>query len=1347
VKFIKNLKIREKLSLLFLVLLIPLMLFMANSINQELQKRNDLEEAKINLDESQLITSFIHEFQIERGLTTGFLFSEGNIFGARLLAQRLITDKAYADLNLFLSTNNRTSINELTLVAHLPEYRMKIENMTIDHNEWENMYIVSRDALFHRINRNANNINNRDVRIHLIAHGNLASAKQYYARLRTAISEFILTNKISDQQINLFGRHYGLYQLNLREFSLDADQIVFTTYVDFAKSEQFKSTINLLNQINLNPQLDFSGEDYLEWFETFGVVIENLREVEIISANRLRGQMDAMIEENNATLLAYLLTIIIALLIAFSLSIYIIRYINSSISLLKAASDNLSLGYTDVGVPIHTRDEFGELATSFRMISGKNDRLSVVAESVGKGNYDVTVDVKGPHDVLGNAIQRMKDSLQQLSFENEMRNWLLVGIARLNDLMSGANNIENISKKVIDHLCQYLDCEMGAVFIGERGNDFKFAASHGLGESSYLPASFVLGETIIGETLLQNKIITLNDIPEQNLKIRTGLSETVPKAIIMCPVYFNEVPIGLIELVSRKTLSQHQISFLMEAAEKIAVALNTIQSNLKTQELLHETQNQAEELEAQHEELRQMNEELMRQKDQLQVSEEELKVSQEELQEKNKELESRASELEEQYEKIQISNQELEDARQAIEMKIMQVESISRYKTEFLANMSHELRTPLNSILILSKLMTDENEKQGLIKQADHARVIHTSGNDLLKLINDILDLSKIESGHIRLEVKEIPLHTLKLKSDFRLLAKEKNIDFEIDIDPDAPETIITDEFRLQQILKNLLSNAFKFTPQNGKVQLRISKNHNNKIFKSEILRNAGTIISFSVSDNGIGIPKDKHELIFEAFQQADTSTTRKYGGTGLGLSISKELAIILGGEIHLESEVGKGSVFTLYLPHQLAAMPVRPVSTFNIKVPEVELPKKIRSIVSKPPQNPDKSKIVLVVDDDRGFNNIIADFAKGKNFEVLQAFSGKEALELLKKKPDAVLLDVELPDMDGLDILKMMRQDRKLKHSQVHVMTAYDEKVKDRRSEFDSFLSKPVTLEQIGKAFNTIGGDKIKKVLIVEDNKTENQAIAELLLSEKIESISAFSGIEAFEKLKKSHSEIDAIILDLMLPDMGGLDIMEKIRSDKANAELPIIVYSGKDLNEAEDKKLKKYANTIIIKNEYSYIRLMDEVRLFLNQMSEKLLEKDRFKPDLHLPETVLEGKKVLIVDDDVRNIYSLYNALENQGMNIVVANDGKEALQKLTENGGFDIVLMDIMMPEMDGIECTKRIRAISDFQDLPIIALTAKAMKEDKEKCLDAGASDYVSKPVNMEKLISLMRVWVYDRKIKK
>jgi CheY-like chemotaxis protein len=438
--------------------------------------------------------------------------------------------------------------------------------------------------------------------------------------------------------------------------------------------------------------------------------------------------------------------------------------------------------------------------------------------------------------------------------------------------------------------------------------------------------------------------------------------------------------------------------------------------------------------------------------------------------------------------------------------------------------------------------------------------------------------------------------------------------------------------------------------------------------------------------------------------------------------------------------------VFTLYLPLKNKISKSMDQTKFNILVPEVDHPKpQVQEITDDQPGS--RKKTVLVVDDDKGFNKIVADFAKAQGFDVLQAFNGSEALEILKKRPDAVLLDIQLPDMDGLDILKMIREDRRLKDTQVHLMTAYDEKIKEREEKYEGYLPKPVTLEQIGKAFTSIGRDPIRKVLIVEDNINENHAISELLLSEQIESISAFSGTEALATLERSGKEIDAIILDLMLPDMDGFKVMEEIRSGKFNAHLPIIVYSGKDLQEQEEIKLKKYANTIIIKNEYSYLRLKDEVKLFLHRMSEKLSGKDEMRLNLHVPKRVLQDKKVLIVDDDVRNIYSLFNVMDHEGMEVVVANDGKEALQKLDESNDIDIVLMDIMMPEMDGIECIRRIRKMAGFKDLPIIALTAKAMKGDKEKCLEAGASDYISKPVDTEKLISLMRVWVYDRKIKK
>jgi CheY-like chemotaxis protein/signal transduction histidine kinase/HAMP domain-containing protein len=1343
--FIKNLNIREKLSLLFLVLLIPLIVFVLISAISEIRERNDLLEASINLEESALISNLLHEIQKERGLVSGFITSEGTVFGTRMRVQRSFVDEAITELYVFLEVNNRT-IQQRRLLIDLPSYRRQIDNMSLEQEEWDNAYYSLRDAFLGRINQNANRINDRAAREYLNAHASFSNAKQYLGQLRTLSNRFIRRNEVDIHEFNEFGNLYTIYQFNLNAFLTDAPSEIITTYRRSIEEENTFLVNQFMRSLLQDPAMDMSDLGPIEWVERFTAVIENHREVEVLSSEYLTSYMEGLIRNKNAALITYFMVVLITIVTAFALAIYIIRFITNSVVLLKSASDDLSAGITDVSVPIYTEDEFGELASSFRQMATKNDQLSLVAEAVGNGNYQVEVTVMGPKDKLGNAIQQMKGNLESLSVESETRSWLLYGISRLNDLMGGTSKVQPTMKKVIDHLCQYIGCELGVVFINNQNNKFEFSAGYGTEESSFRPKSFSMGEGVAGEAILQHQAIVIDQIPEQNLRISTGLSESDPLNILICPMYFNDVPLGVIELASRKVFSERDINLVQEVCERAAVILNSIQINQKTEELLHETQNQAEELEAQQEELRQMNEELKRQRDQLQVSEEELKVSQEELQEKNRELEDRSVTLEEQNRKIQEKNSELENARQAIELKVMQVESISRYKTEFLANMSHELRTPLNSIMILSKLLSEEVEKQGMPKQAEHAQVIHSSGLDLLKLINDILDLSKIESGQIKLEIKEIPLKNLNPMAEFSQIANEKNIGFKTVIDDDVPDKLYTDDFRLRQILKNLLSNAFKFTPKNGKVELRISRFSDGIKFKSSSLRKADDIIAFSVRDTGIGIPKEKHELVFEAFQQADSSTTRKYGGTGLGLSISRELAQLLGGEIYLSSKVNKGSEFTLYLPQKLQDFKQSAPAHFNILVPEMEKPEpqKDDGYDSQPVE---KAKTVLVVDDDKGFNKIVTDFAKSKGFDVMQAYNGVDALELLKKRPEAVLLDVQLPDMDGLDILKMIREDKRLKNTQVHVMTAYDDKVRDRTQEIESFLPKPVTLEQIGKAFSLISRDPIRKVLIVEDNKTENLAIRELLSAEKIDSLSAYSGAEALEVFNETSAEIDAVILDLMLPDMDGFSVMEKIRSMKNNANLPIIVYSGKDLGEQEEIKLKKYANTIIIKNEYSYLRLKDEVKLFLRRMDEKLSGKDKQILNLHVPKSVLKDKKVLIVDDDVRNIYSLYNIMDQEGMEVVVANDGKEALQKLEDSNDIDIVLMDIMMPEMDGIECIKRIRQMDQFKQLPVIALTAKAMKEDKEKCLKAGASDYIPKPVETERLISLMRVWVYDRKIKK
>ncbi len=1341
-KFINNLKIREKLSLLFLVLLLPLIFFVINSAKVEIDERVQLIEAGINLEESELITNLVHELQKERGLSAGFLASEGTSFSIRLQAQRIITDEMIRALQNYLEDKQRV-INQGYILSELLTYRKQIDNLTIDNQEWNEYYNLLRDVFLRRINNNANRINDQEVRLQLTAHANLANAKQYMGQLRTHLN-IILTEKSFDyQQFNLLGSLYTLYRINLQDFTSRAADSVLAKYRTTLNNQDYLEVNNFIFELEKSPDMDISSYDPLTWFAKFTIAIDDLREVEILSIETLKNRMTFKLAEKHITLIIYFSIVLVALIIAFSLAVYIIRYINNSIYILKNASDQLSYGLANVQAPIYSKDELGELAASFRNMSSNSESLSFVAKEIGQGNYDISIPSKGPQDILGNALQQMKASLKSLSEENEIRSWLLNGISRLNDIMGGVNNIPEVSQKIIGHLCDYTSSGVGAIFIADENQVCHFTAGYGIDNSSLPAFTFAQGRS--GETILQRKIVHLNEVPGHSFKLVTGLSEENLYHIVMCPVYFEDFPIGLIELASPKPYSEQTITFLEEAVNRIAIMINSIQTSLRTQELLHETQNQAEELETQQEELRQMNDELKKQKDQLQVSEEELKVSQEELQEKNKELEERAIELEEQYDKIKMKNVELEEVRQAIELKVMQVESISRYKTEFLANMSHELRTPLNSILILSKLMMDEVEKAGLNKQAEHAKVIHSSGNDLLKLINEILDLSKIESGHIRLEIKDLPLKHLNLADEFKQIAKEKSIDYNVDISEDTPEIMVTDEFRLRQILKNLLSNAFKFTPSKGKVSLKIFPYKGKKNFNSANLNDSQQIIAFSISDNGEGIPADKHQLIFEAFQQADNSTTRKFGGTGLGLSISRELAILLGGEIQLQSEVGKGSIFTLYLPDKIEKIAEKTNNKFSISLNRQEsIPSQELNVTN---HMDEKEKVILVVDDDRGFNNIVAEFARNKKFKVLQAYTGNEALKMLKDKPDAILLDIHLPDMNGLDILKMIRENKGLKNTKVHIMSAYNQAMNDGEIEFDEYLPKPVTLEQIGNAFNKLSRSPIKKVLIVEDNKTENHAISQLLASEQIESVSALSGNEALEILTDRADEIDAVILDLMLPDMDGYQVMEKIRVLQDQKGLPIIIYSGKDLSEQEEIKIKKYANTIIIKNEYSYLRLMDEVKLFLLRMNELLTEKKDGARELHIASNILKGKKVLLVDDDMRNIYSLYNALEQQGMEVVVAHDGKEALQKLEEEINVDIVLMDIMMPEMDGIECTQKIRLIEDYKDLPVIALTAKAMKGDKEKCIQAGASDYLSKPVDMERLISLMRVWVYDRKFKK
>jgi len=825
---------------------------------------------------------------------------------------------------------------------------------------------------------------------------------------------------------------------------------------------------------------------------------------------------------------------------------------------------------------------------------------------------------------LNLSLVQNQEELQQNRKELAKQNYILTGSDELINLIIGERNLKALSQVVLTKLCEYVHADAGVIYLLDEDGNFYYSSGFAFENSDKVPSVVKPGEGIAGQAAIDQKMVLKEGSP---FRINSLLTSTDPVQMVVVPINATEETLAIVELISSDKFADLSLEFLEVMRKRLAVNIKIAKSENKTFELLNETQNQAEELETQQEELRQINDELKEQRNKLQSSEEELRVSQEELEEKNSELEVKANELEEQYEEISGKNSELENARTVVELKMKEVESMSKYKSEFLANMSHELRTPLNSILILSKLIAENKSNTLSDKEVEFASIIYNSGNDLLKLINDILDLSKIEAGKIALELNPLPIKDVTVYKQFQQLAKERNIGFETKFDSDLPSIMITDQFRLEQILKNLLSNAFKFTNENDMVIFSVNRVTNKSIYKNPKLAVASEVVAFSVTDTGIGIAPDRLKIIFEAFQQADSSTTRKYGGTGLGLSISRELAHLLGGEIQVHSELNKGSNFTLYLP-------VNPN-----EVAEVE-----NELLDKSENQPASTLI-------RGMVNPNESSVAGET-------------------------KLEVPN---------------------------------------------------------------RKVLIVEDNLNENYALKELLKDHSFYPVSCFSGMEALKVLSKE--AFDVVVLDINLPDIEGFEVLKQIKETAELKNVYVIIYSGKDLSEEELMKYSKYTDRIVIKSGSSYKRLIDELKhaVTLDVGVESNVKQQPLK--LHRTTEALKGKKVLLVDDDMRNIFSLMAVLEQEGMEIVVANNGKQALEKLDENKDTDVILMDIMMPEMDGLECTRRIRNNPEYKDLPVIAVTAKAMKEDREKSIQAGASDYITKPIDNNKLTSLMRVWTY------
>ncbi|OXA91253.1 response regulator [Flavobacterium hercynium] len=960
--------------------------------------------------------------------------------------------------------------------------------------------------------------------------------------------------------------------------------------------------------------------------------------------------------------------------------------------------------------------------------------ISSIASNISNGNYDIRVD-----DVQADALGSVGESLNNMSGSLKKsfnllteKEWLQTGIAKLNNVMLGDKSLNQLSKDVVEFLCQYTNSSAGVLYVLE-GDELFATAGY-----SYIPTKsrerIKKGEGLLGQVIVSGKLLELKELPQEFIQINYALGEIKPTHIVAVPLIDNRVE-GALELASIYGFSELHLEFLRIVGNNIGIALKSTQNRKRVLELLEETKSQSEELRIQHSELEAINAELEAQTEKLQASEEELRVQQEELEQTNEELSERSVLLEE-------KNNEIQKKSEALELT-------TRYKSEFLANMSHELRTPLNSILLLSRLLSENNNQSMNTEEVEFAQVIQSSGNSLLALIDEILDLSKIEAGKMELEFLDVSTKEITdtISNLFSQVAKEKKISFDI-IAKEAPIVIKTDKMRLEQILKNLISNAIKFT-EKGSVSLEIKINEDDD-----------KVICFIVKDTGIGIPLEKQPLIFEAFQQADGSTKRKYGGTGLGLSISRELAKLLRGEIILHSKEGEGSSFTLCLPiYGQINKKVIVEKTPPIQVTEEEA-EELKSVKNKyisaiiPAEIEDDrndifegDKVILIVEDDINFAKSLLAFSRQNGYKAIVSVRGDYALNFaILYKPVGVLLDIELPIKSGWEVLEELKNNSQTKHIPVHIMSSHKLKQESLLKGAIDFLDKPVAFDKIPEVFVRIEhiiSKESQKVLIIEDNTKHAKALAYFLETYNINSEIKSEVADGLKALNKT--DVDCVILDMGIPDKQAYQILDSVKKNPGLENLPVIVFTGKSLSLKEEVKIRKYADTIIVKTAHSYQRMLDEVSLFLHLVEENKDadgKKESYKK-LNLLNNILHDKKVLIVDDDVRNIYSLTKALEVFKMNVITAFDGNDAIKVLEEHPDTDIVLLDMMMPNMDGYEAAEKIRTIPKFLTLPLIAVTAKAMTGDREKCIKAGASDYITKPVDIDQLLSLLRVWLYDK----
>ncbi len=1010
-------------------------------------------------------------------------------------------------------------------------------------------------------------------------------------------------------------------------------------------------------------------------------------------------------------------------------------------------------------IPLEAGDRLlqGEFARIAKEVNGMVKRLNLfamevtrVAREVGSegklGSQAAVEGVEGIWKDVTESVNQMIINLHETTLLNQEQDWLKSNLAKFAQMLQGQKNLQTVAKRILSELAQVITAHYGAFYIVKTTEEvfpkLKLFASYAYKSEKHIPKEFLVGEGLVGQCAQEKERIILTNVPDGYVKITSGLGQAKPANLVILPVLFENNVKAVIELGSLDTFSQIHIDFLSQLTESIGIVLNTIETNTRTEELLAQSQSLASEL----------------------------KIQQEELRRTNDELQDKALLLVKQKDEVETKNKEVEEARRSLEEKAEQLTLSSKYKSEFLANMSHELRTPLNSLLILAQQLYENPEGNLNEKQTRYAKTIYSCGDDLLQLINDILDLSKIESGFITANISNVHFSEMAafIETTFKPLSETKKLRFKIEIDSALPESMDTDFQRLNQILKNLLSNAFKFT-EKGEVKLKIyNASRTWKLF-NQSLNNANQVVAFSIIDSGIGIPLNKQSIIFEAFQQAEGSTSRKYGGTGLGLSICRGLAELLGGTIELESEAGIGSKFTLYLPMDKTGTieSYESVTDYTISTDtaeklsnifdtlsatesgiQIKNQESISDILNEIEDDRDNivphDKVILVVEDDALFGKILIDRAHTDGLKVVIAVNYADIFDFVSRyTPIAITLDVNLPAANGWKVLDLLKNDLNYRHIPIHLISGEDNKMLALKRGARSFLLKPLNNDLLNELFADIiyfNNKDVKQLLVIEDNGLESLQLVKLFEGGAIQITSADTIKKALELLKEK--DFDTIIMDYALQDfLIGLELIKKNRNNKT-ATLPIVIYSDKDFTKQELSQFGKISNGIIVEGVNSIDHLLEETFQFLHVNYTKIpIAKRRIIENHHSKIDILTGKKILVVDDDVRNLFAITTVFERYNINVLTAESGTEAIDLMNELNDIEMVLMDIMMPEMDGYETIRRIRRELKNNSLPIIAVTAKAMIGDRQKCIEAGASDYVTKPLKIDQLLSMMRMWFY------